>query len=137
MKHMVNDALEEDPVVADQQHGGIQRSEIALQPAGGLEIEVIGGLVEKDEVCGGNQLLSQSYPAPLSTAQLAEWLGPSAIGIEAQAVQYGIDSGSQGIATLAIEPLEVAVVSGQHVLGAPIAGLGQRNALYRQRSFQL
>ena len=93
---------------------------------------MIGGLVEKDEVCGGNQLLSQSYPAPLSAAQLAEWLGPSAIGIEAQAVQYSIDSGCEGIATLAIEPLEIAVVSGQHVWGTPIAGFGQRNALCRQ-----
>src|SRR5689334_8569429 len=132
MKHVVNDALEKDPVVTDQQHGGVQHSEIALQPAGGLEIEVIGGLVEKDEVCGGNQLLSQSYPAPLSTAQLAEWLGPSAIGIEAQSVQYRVDPGSQGIPTFSIEPLEVAVVAGQHLWGAAIAGFGQRNALYRQ-----
>ena len=52
-------------------------------------------------------------------------------------MQHRIDPGGQGVAAIALEPLQVAIVTRQHLRGAAISRLGQRLTLPRQRPLQL
>ena len=137
VEHVVDHRLEEDPVVADEEHRGVEPGEILLQPASGLEIEVIGRLVQQKHVGRAHQLLHQPQPAALASAQAAERLGASLVRIEAEAVQHRVDPGSQGVAAIALESLQVAVVARQHRRGAAVSRLSQRLTLPRQRPLQL
>ena len=44
------DVVEEGAVVADDEHGAAEAREAALEPGDGVEVEVVGGLVEEEQV---------------------------------------------------------------------------------------
>ena len=136
MEHVVHHGLQEGPVVADEEHGRVEPAEIVLQPAGGLEIEMVRGLVEEEHVGRRHELLRQAEAAALAAAQPGERAGPGLVGIEAQAVEDGVDPGGEGVAALAVEPVEIAVVRGQHLRRAAVARFGQRGRLRRERVLQ-
>ncbi len=123
---MVHHRLQEGAVVADEEHGGVEPGQIVLQPAGGLEVEVVGGLVEQEHVGGSHQLLRQPEPAPLAAAQPArDWVRAWS-GSKPRPCKHRVDPGGQGIAAFALEPLQVAIVAGQHRRRAAVPRLGQR-----------
>ena len=130
---MVHHRLEERAVVADQEHGGVEAAEIVLEPARGLEVEVVGGLVEQEHVGGRHELLGETEPSPLAAAQLVQRASARLVGVEAEAVEHRVDAGGDRVAALAIEALEIAVVPGQHLRGAAVARLRQGRGLFRQR----
>ncbi len=107
---MVHHRLEERAVVADHEHGGVELAEVVLQPAGGLEIEVVGGLVEQEDVGRRHQLARQAEAAPLAAAQSVERPEARVVGIEAEPVEHRVDAGGDAVAVLPLEALEVAVV---------------------------
>ena len=72
VQHVVHHGLQERAVMADEEHGRVEPGEIVLQPAGGLEVEVVGWLVQQEHVGRSHQLLHQTQPAPLAAAQPAE-----------------------------------------------------------------
>jgi hypothetical protein len=98
---------------------------------------MVGGLIEQQHIGWGNELLRQSHPAPLSSAQPRKETGPCVVRIEAKAVEHCIDARSQGIATFPLKALEISVVPGQHLGGAAVSGLRQRCSLLCQRPLQL
>ncbi len=55
MQDVVDDVVEQVAVVADDDDGGRIGLEIVDQPQHALEIEIVGGLVEQQEVGGGEQ----------------------------------------------------------------------------------
>ena len=120
---MIDDRLEERAVVADHEHGGVEAPQVVLEPGGGLEVEVVGGLVQQQHVGRCHELLRQAQAPALPTAQARELPGPRVVRVEPQAVEDGVDARGQRVASLAIEPLEVAVVAGEHLRGAGVAGL--------------
>ena len=112
---MVHHRLEERAVVADEEHRRVEAAQVLLEPARGLEIEVVGGLVEQEHVGRRHELLGQAQPAALAAAQARQGPGARLVGIEAESMQHRVDPGGEGVAALAIEPLEIAVVPGQHL----------------------
>ena len=64
---------------------------------------------------GRDELLRQPQPPALAAAQSAERPGARLVGVEAEAVEHGVDASGEGVAALAVEALEVAVVAGQHL----------------------
>src|SRR6185295_17624612 len=65
--------------------------------------------------------------------QLGQRAGARLVGVEAEAVEHGVDAGGKGIAALSIEALEIAVVPGQHLRRAAVARLRECRGLLRQR----
>ena len=64
MDDAVDDAVEEIAVVRDeQQRAGIAREPV-LEPQHGIEVEVVGGLVEQQEVRAAHQRLREIEPHP-------------------------------------------------------------------------
>ena len=137
MEDVIDDGLEEGAIVAHHHHGRVELAQVILQPAGGLEIEVIGGLVEQEQVGRRHQLAHQPQASALAAAQALERAATRLVGIEAQAVQHRVDPGGHGVAVLPLETLEVAVVARQRLLGDAVARLGQRGGLLRQRALEL
>lgn len=56
------DTVQDVAVVEDSDQGGVARVEHILQPAVGVDIEVIGGLVDQHDVRIGKQHLRQEEP---------------------------------------------------------------------------
>ncbi len=52
-------------------------------------------------------------------------------------MEHRVDPGGDGVAVLALEALEIAVVAVQRLVGDPVAGLGQCDRLLRQRALEL
>ncbi len=129
----VGQACQERAVVADDQDSGVETEEVVLQPAGGLEVEVVGRLVEEEDVGGGHELAGQRDAAPLATAEGGHQLGARRLGVEAEAVKHGIDARSEGVPAVALEALEIAGVAIERGLGRIGAEPG---GLFRERCLQ-
>src|SRR5207237_4117167 len=50
MEDVVGDGGEKSTIVADRDHGAVGAAQVLLQPARGVEVEVVGGLVEQQHV---------------------------------------------------------------------------------------
>ncbi len=66
------DVVEEVPVVGDGQDGAGVGREVALEPLHGLGVEVVGGLVEEQQVGLLEQQLAQRDPATLTTGEVVD-----------------------------------------------------------------
>src|SRR5512132_3749934 len=97
---------------------------------------MISWLVQEKNIGGTHKLPGETKSSALATAQLFEWLSASSLGVEAESLQNSIYTGSEGIATFAIEPLEVAVVSCQHLRRGRLASLCQMIGLFGEGVFQ-
>ena len=137
MEHVIHHRLEEGAVVAHHQHRCLELAEVVFQPAGGLEIEVIGGLVQQEEIGRGHQLAHQPQAAPLAAAQALEPAAPRLVGVEPEPMQHRVDPGCDAVAVLPLKALEIPVVATEHRLGHLVAGLSQRDRLLRQRALQV
>ena len=94
------------------------------------------GSSSRSTSAGRHELLGQAEPAALAAAQPGQRPGARLVGIEAEAVEHGVDPGGEGVAALAVEALEIAVVARQHLRRAAVARLGERGRLLRQRVLQ-
>ena len=72
MQHVVDDGREKRAIVADQQHRGVHRRQILLEPARRLEIQVVRRLVEQQHVGWTHELTRQTQSSALAAAQLRD-----------------------------------------------------------------
>ena len=68
--------------MAHDQHAAGQSAQVPLEPLRGLEVEVVGWLVEEEQIGRCHQLAGETKPAPLAAAQGADQLSPCPVGIE-------------------------------------------------------
>ena len=68
LRHVV----EEVPVVGHGQDGALVGGEVALEPLHALGVEVVGRLVEQEQVGLAQQELAQRDPAPLTTGEVRD-----------------------------------------------------------------
>ena len=71
-EHPVGGALDEEPVVGDHDHRAGPAVEQVLQLGQGLDVEVVGGLVEEEDVGLVHQQPQDLEPAPLTAGQVAD-----------------------------------------------------------------
>ena len=64
--------FQEEPVVGDHQQGGLGPGEKSFQPFDHAEVEVVGGLVEQEEVRLFDEAFGEGDPALLAAAQLVD-----------------------------------------------------------------
>ena len=101
LQDVVGDALEESPVVGDDQHAGVRDPEEVFQPFDRLQVEVIGRLVEEEKVGLLQEEAGQREPSPLSATQGARRERLVGLG-ESDAVE---DLGNPAVIGVAVEPL--------------------------------
>ena len=65
----LGDVVEEVPVVGDREDGTGVRGEVLLEPQHGLGVQVVGGLVEQQQVRLLEQQLAQRHTAALATGE--------------------------------------------------------------------
>ena len=65
----VADVFQEIPIVRDHQQGGSHGSQALFQPGDHVEVEVVGGLVEDQEVGLLQEHLGQGHPSLFTTAE--------------------------------------------------------------------
>lgn len=68
----LGDVVEEVPVVGDGDDGAGVLREVLLQPLHGLGVQVVGGLVEEQQVGGLQQQLAQRDAAALTTGEVGD-----------------------------------------------------------------
>ena len=120
-------------VMAHEQDRPLTRRQVLLEPAGRLEIEVIRRLVEQQDVGGRHELAGQAEATDLAAAQRGEQRDAGPGGIELEAVQHGVDARRDGIATLALEALQVLAVPRQRSRRGVV---GEIRGLFHQGLFQ-
>ena len=70
--HAGADLVEEPAVVGDADERGAARPQVLGQPGDALDVEVVGGLVEDDQVLLGDEQLGERDPAPLAAGERAD-----------------------------------------------------------------
>ena len=96
-------AVQEIAVVGDGDHGAPEGADIVLQPLGGLQVQVVGGLVQQENVRVLQDQAAQVHPGFLPAGQLVKQ--PLAhIAVDGQAVGDLVDGGVGVIAAQALEP---------------------------------
>ena len=97
--------------MADHDDGLAELAEVAAQPVDGVEIEMVGGLVEQHQVGGRGELRGEPEPALLATAQAGERTSPRFRGVKAKTLQHRVDPGAELVATRMRESLLVVAVA--------------------------
>ncbi|RMP74876.1 hypothetical protein ALQ16_203322 [Pseudomonas syringae pv. actinidiae] len=92
--------LQECPVVRDEQHSALEFLEGFFKPGNGTDVQVVGRLVEQQQVWLGNQSLSQQN----ATTPAAGQLGQRLVGRQLQTAQGAVD---QLLQTPAVTGFEV------------------------------
>ncbi len=133
---MIGERLEQRAVVRDEEDGGVEGAQISLEPQRGLEVEVVGRLVEEQQVGRRRELAGQGHAAALAAAQGGERLGARGVGVEAEAVQDGVHPRRGLVAALVLEAVQVAVVALQHRRRHRVARLAHRRGLHGERALE-
>ncbi len=68
------DVVHEIPIVGDEEHRARPLQQLALEPADGARVEVVGGLVEEQHVGRAEQKPREIHPAPLPPRERADLL---------------------------------------------------------------
>ena len=117
--------VEERPVVRRDQERAGAPPEVLLEPLEGVEVEVVRGLVEHQQVRVGDDQASQRGPRLLAAGQGGRWLGPLVAG-EAEPGQRRVDALVQGVAA---QDLESVLEVGVRGIGHPAVALERRQLL--------
>src|SRR5207245_1434197 len=133
MQHVIHGGGQKRAVMAHEQHGPLTVGGVLLEPPRRLEIQVIRRLVEQQDVGGRHELAGQAEPAELAAAERGQRRYAGLGGIELEAVQHRVDARRDGVATLALEALQVFAVLGQRA-GRRV--VGKVGGLFHQGLFQ-
>ena len=112
--------------MGDQHHAAAELAQQAFEPLDGVEVEVVGGLVEQQHVGPAHQRLRQRHALAHAARQRAD----ARLGIEVQAVQRLVDALLPVPAVVrldaALQRVEVAVAVGVVVDAGDDVGAGRR-----------
>src|SRR5258708_14084473 len=84
---MIGNGREKREIMTEENDGAIAFRQILLQPPRRIEVQVIGRLVEQQDVGRCHELSCESHAAAFPSAELLEWLLPRHCGIEPNAIQ--------------------------------------------------
>ena len=120
---VVDGPLQEGPVVADHHQRARPAVEEVLQRAQRVQVEIVGGLVQQEDVGTLGQHQQQLEPAPLAARQQLD-RRPLRVAVEPEPVQQPTDSpvgfspaGGHGLAHALVRvqlPAELVVVAELH-----------------------
>ena len=111
VEDVVHCFTEESAVVTHQEDGAIDVTQVFLEPARGIEVEVIRGFVEQQDLRGADELSRQAKPSAFTATQRRHRCRPRLLRIETESMEDGIDTGRNRVAALALEPLEVTAIT--------------------------
>ena len=118
--------LQERTVVGNKQHRTTKLQQHRLQPGNGMDIQVVGRLIQQQHIRLGNQRLGQQYAAAPATGQLGHLL----VGGQAESCQRGIDQLIQPPAVFCFELnlhfLQPSQLRITHIAGDQVVVLGQQ-----------
>ena len=80
--------FEQAPIMADQHHGGAQGGQFRLQPGDGGQVEVVGRLVQQQDIGRGGEHPGQGGAACFAAGQAGGVLG----AVQAEGFQQGADA---------------------------------------------
>ena len=113
LQRAIGHAVEEAAIMADQEQGRRAFQQEILEPLGGFDVQVVGGLVHEHQVRLGQQEFGQHEAVLLAAAKRLDRLG-EAFRAESQAVQHALDLVLQLVGVAALElVLQVVVAVGQ------------------------
>ncbi len=98
------DVVEEGAVVGDDQHGAAQVGEVALQPVDGVEVEVVGRLVEEQQIRRLRQRRAEMEPTALAAREARQRPLQVSVG-EAEVLRDHGDPPLQLVAALHVVPI--------------------------------
>ena len=75
LEHVGGDGVDEVAVVADEQQPAAPGHQVLLEPGDGVDVEVVGGLVEHQQVGPGEQQAGQGDPHPPAARELLDGAG--------------------------------------------------------------
>ena len=84
VKHVVDHRGEKRTIVTDEQHRCTRTAEIRLEPLGRLEVEMVRGLVEKQDIGRCDELAREPDASSLTAAERVESFRPRIGRIESQ-----------------------------------------------------
>ena len=95
--------LQEPAVVGDEHDGGVERLQMRFQPLERLDVEVVGGLVEQQQVGIAGQRAGQRGARELAAAEGLQAAVQVRVA-EAEPVQRGVDALAPGVAAGVLQP---------------------------------
>ena len=96
-------AVQEIAVVGDGDHGAPEGADILLQPLGGLKVQVVGGLIQQENVRILQDQAAQVHPGLFAAGQLVKQ-SPPHIAVDGQAVGHLVDGCVGVVAPQSLEP---------------------------------
>ena len=105
------DALQQAPVVGHEDEGARVGEEVLLEPLDGVDVEVVGGLVEEEQVGGGEQAARQGGARELAAGQ-REQAALEERGRQAQPLDHALELGLVAVAAGELEAvLQLLIVA--------------------------
>ena len=103
LEHRGADRLEEPAVVGDEHDGGVERLQVALEPLERGDVEVVGRLVEQQQVGVARERAGERRARELAAGERRE-RAVEVLVAEAEAVQRRVDLVAPAVAAGVLEP---------------------------------
>ena len=114
LRHPFDHLVQKPAVVGDGQHRALEVLQVALQPLGGVQVQVVGGLVQQEDV-----RILQNEPGQVDAGLLPAGQGgegPLAhVGVDGQAVAHLVQPGLGVIAAPRLKGGGQLVIAGEHL----------------------
>src|SRR5262249_29799400 len=111
-------------------HCLVRLAEPFLEPGRGVEVEVVGGLVEEQQISGGDELRRKSDAPAFSTRERGDQPRLGLLGIEAQSLEHCVDASVIDVAAKVAEPLLVVPESFEKRVSDAFPQLTQLDCLF-------
>jgi hypothetical protein len=103
LEHRGADRLEEPAVVGDEHDGGVDALQVALEPFERRDVQVVGGLVEEQQIGVTGQRAGERRAGQLAAGEGRE-VAVEVLVAEAQPVEGRVDALAPGVAAGVLEP---------------------------------
>ena len=117
VEHVIHDVREKCAVVTDEQNRLVSLLQIFLEPRSGIEVEVVGRLVQQQHVGRAHKLARDAEAPSLPATEMRKRPRPRFYRVEPKSMKDRVDSGRESVAAFAVEALEIPVVTGEHLCG--------------------
>ncbi|MCY1354510.1 hypothetical protein D9M69_408900 [compost metagenome] len=119
VRHVIDHTVEEIAVVGDQQEGAGVAFQPVLEPEDGVQVEVVGRLVEQQQLGRAHQRLGQVQAHPPAAGEVAD----AAVHLVAGEAETGQQLARTGVRRVAVGTVQLNVQTGDS--GAVVARFGR------------
>ena len=125
LHHSSDYLVQKPPVMGDRQHGSLEVFQVVLQPLGGVQVQMVGRLIQQEDIRILQNQASQINTGLLPTGQSGK-KALTHVSVDVQTVAHLVEASPRIITAAGLEGGGQPVITGHHLWGGVFSHLGSQ-----------